>query len=150
MSWHRGKSYSQDLRERVFTAFDAGMPVGRVASMLMVSVAYVSKALSRRRQTGETSARPQRCHVPQKLSGFHGQIQQRIADRPDSTLVELQGWLTTEHQVAASLSLLSKTLIQLKLTLKKRPSTRPSRNARTSPGRVKPGKKPSPRSIPGN
>jgi hypothetical protein len=30
----RGKSYSQDLRERVFAAADDGEPVGRIATML--------------------------------------------------------------------------------------------------------------------
>ena len=33
MLWRRGKSYSQDLRERVFAA-DDGEPVGRIATML--------------------------------------------------------------------------------------------------------------------
>jgi hypothetical protein len=52
MLWRRGKSYSQDLRERVFAAADDGEPVGRIATMLGVSVSYVSKVLSRRRLTG--------------------------------------------------------------------------------------------------
>ena len=34
MLWRRGKSYSQDLRERVFAAADDGEPVGRIATML--------------------------------------------------------------------------------------------------------------------
>lgn len=147
MPWCRGRSYSQDLRERVFTAFDAGMPVGRIASMLMVSIAYVSKALSRRRQTGEILARPQRCHIPPKLAGFHGRIQEQIAARPDLTLEELKRWLAAEHQVPASVSLLSKTLRQLNLTLKKRLSMRRNRNAPMSRRRVRHGGKANPRSI---
>jgi hypothetical protein len=55
--------YSQDLRERVFAAADEGELVGWIATMLRVSVSYVSKVLSRRRLTGQTQARPQRCHV---------------------------------------------------------------------------------------
>jgi transposase len=147
MAWRRGRSYSQDLRDRVFTASDAGMAVGLIASTLMVSIAYVSKALSRRRQTGETSARPQRCHVPPKLAGFHGQIEEQIAARPDITLEELKHWLVTEHQVPASVSLLSKTLRQLNLTLKKRPSTRRNRSAPMSPRPAWTGGKANPRSI---
>ena len=38
MLWRRGKSYSQDLRERVFAAADDGEPVGRIATLLRVSV----------------------------------------------------------------------------------------------------------------
>jgi hypothetical protein len=58
MLWRRGKSYSQDLRERVFAAADDGEPVGRIATVLRVSVSYVSKVLSRRRLTGQTTVRP--------------------------------------------------------------------------------------------
>lgn len=74
MHWRRGKSYSQDLRDRVFAAADDGEPVGRVASLLRVSVSYVSKVLSRHKLTGEKSARPQRCHMVPKLSGLHPAI----------------------------------------------------------------------------
>ena len=49
MLWRRGKSYSQDLRDRVFAAADDDEPVGRIAAMLRVSVSYVSKVLTRRR-----------------------------------------------------------------------------------------------------
>ena len=49
MQWRRGKAYSQDLRERVFALCDAGDPVGEIADALCVSISYVSKALSRRR-----------------------------------------------------------------------------------------------------
>lgn len=68
MPWQHGRAYAQDLRERVFAASDAGLPVGRIAAMLFVSVFYVSKVLGRRRKTGEITARPQRCHVPRKLT----------------------------------------------------------------------------------
>jgi transposase len=63
MLWQRGKAYSQDLRERVLAAADDGVAVGRIAALLRVSVSYVSKVLSRRRQTGQTTARPQRCQM---------------------------------------------------------------------------------------
>ena len=69
MQWRRGRAYSQDLRERVLALYDVGDAVGEIADALCVSVSYVSKALSRRRDTGETSARPQRCHVPPKRRG---------------------------------------------------------------------------------
>jgi len=62
MLYQRGKAYSQDLRERVFAASDDGERVGEIADLLRVSVAYVSKALTRRRTTGETTARQQHGH----------------------------------------------------------------------------------------
>jgi transposase len=57
MLYQRGRAYSQDLRERVFAAWDDGERVGEVAELLRVNVAYVSKALTRRRTTGETTVR---------------------------------------------------------------------------------------------
>jgi transposase len=129
MLWRRGKAYGQDLRERVFAAFDGGVPVGQVAAMLLVSVSYVSKVLSRRRLTGETTARPQRCHVPRKLTAHEAQIRTQMAARPDATLAELQAWLLSTHQVCASSALLSSTLRRLGLTLKKRPCMPPNKTA---------------------
>src|SRR3954454_6827448 len=69
MAWRRGVAYSQDLRDRVFARCDAGEAVGEIAEALCVTVSYVSKVLTRRSQTGELSARPQRVHVPPKLAG---------------------------------------------------------------------------------
>jgi transposase len=119
MAWRRGKSYSQDLRERVFAAADDGEPVGRIAAMLRVSVSYVSKVLSRRRLTGQQTARPQRCHLVPKLSGLHPAILEQVNSRPDATIAELRAWLLATHKVAASVGLMNKTLTALDLTFKK-------------------------------
>ena len=67
MSWRRGKAYAQDLRDRVFALADGGLGVTATADQLRVTASYVSKVLSRRRQTGETTARPQRCQMAPKL-----------------------------------------------------------------------------------
>jgi hypothetical protein len=52
MLYQRGRACSQDLRDRVFAASDDGERVGETAELPRVSVAYVSKALTRRRTTG--------------------------------------------------------------------------------------------------
>jgi transposase len=133
MLWRRGKAYSQDLRERVLAAADEGRRVGQIATMLRVSVSYVSKVLSRRQQTGATTALPQRCHVPRKLAGLHDAIGARVRACPDATLVELRSWLEKTHQVTASTGLLCKTLAELELTYKKSRCMPPSRAGRTLP-----------------
>ena len=124
MLWHRGKAYSQDLRERVFAAADEGEPVGRIATLLRVSVSYVSKVLSRRQQTGETTARPQRCHMVPKLSSLHPAILAQVSSHPDATIAELRAWLLETHKVTASTGLMNKTLVALDLTFKKIPPRR--------------------------
>lgn len=133
MLWHRGKAYSQDLRDRVFAAADDGEPVGQIASLLRVSISYVSKALSRRKLTGETTARPQRCHVTPRLSGLHPAILAQVTSHPDATIAELRSWLLETHKVAASTGLMNKTLAALDLTYKKSPSTHLSKIVRTWP-----------------
>lgn len=133
MLWQRGKPYSQDLRERVFAAADDGEPVGRIASMLRVSVSYVSKVLSRRKLTGQTEARPQCCHVIPKLSGLHSAIEAQVSSRPDATIAELRAWLLETHKVSASTGLMHKALAALDLTFKKSPSTLPNKPVRTLP-----------------
>jgi transposase len=140
MLWQRGQAYSQDLRDRVFAVADAGTPVGQIADMLLVSSSYVSKVLIRRRRTGETSARPQCCHVPAKLSHYHAAIREQVAAKPDA-LAELRTWLAQTHQVSVSVTLMWETLAQLRLTLKKRPCTRRNRTARMTPRLASPGAK---------
>ena len=127
----RGRAHPQALRDRVFAYADAGMPVGKIAGALLVSISYVSKVLSRRQRTGETTARPQRGHVPRKLAGYLTAIEAQVMAHPDSTLAEFSVWLAREHKISASLGLLSETLRDLHLTVKKRPSAPLSRTART-------------------
>ena len=133
MLWRRGKCYSQDLRERVFAAADVGEPVGRIAAMLRVSVSDVSKVLSRRRLTGQTMARPQRCPVAPKRSGLHPAILAQVSRRPDATIAEWRAWLLETHKVSASTGLMNKTLAALDLTFKTSLSTPPSKRVRTLP-----------------
>jgi transposase len=147
MLYQRGRAYSQDLRERVFAASDDGDRVGEVAELLRVSVAYVSKALTRRRKTGETTVRSRRGQKPPKLAPFYAAIREHVAERRDITIEELLAWLLATHQVAASVGLIWHTLKLLGLTLKKSRSGQPSRIGRTSRRLVWSGVRPSRRLI---
>lgn len=140
MLFRRGKSYSQDLRERVFAAADDGERVGRIAAMLHVSVSYVSKVLSRRRLTGEETARPQCCHVVPKLSGLHPAILAQVSRSPDATIAELRAWLLAAHKISASTGLMNKTFAALDLTFKKNPCMLPSKRVKTWPRRAPNGR----------
>ncbi len=136
MLWQRGKAHSQDLRERVLAAADDGEAVGQIADRLLVSIAYVSKVLSRHKLTGQRTARPQRCHVEPKLSGLHPAILEQVGICPDATIAEMRAWLLATHKVSASTGLMHKTLAALGLTFKKRLSTLPSNRVTTSPRRA--------------
>ena len=147
MLYQSGKPYSQDLRERVFAASDDGDRVGEIAELLRVSVSYVSKVLTRRRSTGETTARAQRNRVTPKLAPLYDAIRARVAERPDGTIEELRTWLLAAHAMSASVGLIWKTLRQLGLTLKKSHSARPNRIGRTLPRRARNGARSSQPSI---
>ena len=63
----------------------------------------------------------------------------QVARRPDVTLEELRAWLLENHQVAASLGLMHKTLVRLGLTLKKSRAGRKSRIGPMSPSNAPTG-----------
>jgi transposase len=133
MLFRRGAAYSQDLRERVFAIADGGVSVTQTARLLMVSVSYVSKVLSRRRVAGERSAKPQVCHVPPKLLGLRTSLAAKVAEVPDATLAELRAWLLATHGVSASDALLHRELGLLGVTYKKSPSGQRNRTVPTLP-----------------
>src|SRR5580658_5349704 len=120
MSWRRGQSYAQHLRDRVLAAVDRGMGAYEAAPLFQVSVSWIYKALARRRVSGESTARPQVNHVPPKLLAQHEAIRLKVRAEPDLTLAELQAWLRDEHQLSISVRGMWKTLRQLDLTRKKK------------------------------
>ena len=119
MGWKSGRSYSQDLRDRVLASVDGGMGVYQVAPLFRVSVSYIYKVLARRRATGETTARAQRCSLGRKLASYEEALRARVASQPDATIAELRAWLLAECGVSASYGATWAALDRLDLTHKK-------------------------------
>lgn len=123
MGWRSGQSYSQDLRDRVLGAVDGGMAVRRAAATFGVSVAYIYKALIRRRLTGDSGINPNRGHHPRKL-----RPEQEVAlaaymrSRPGITLAQAQAWLLAEHGVVLSTGATWNAVHRLGLSFKKSPA----------------------------
>ncbi len=132
MNWRQGCAYDQDLRDKVFVAIDKGMEPQTVADAFTVSVSWIYKLLGRRRATGETTARPQRCHVAGKLDAYHDELRAHVAAIPDITIGELRVWMRQAHSVSVSHAVMWEKLKELQLTLKKRPATQRSRRVRMS------------------
>jgi transposase len=137
--WRRGQAYSQDLRGRVLAAVDDGTAAREVAVLFKVSVSYVYKALIRRRETGEQTARPQRSHQSFKLAPFEDAIRAEVLRRADATLEELRHWLAETHGVEVSLGAMHNTLRRLGLTRKKSRGGPRSRIGPNSPDAVQSG-----------
>ena len=142
MAWVRGRSYSQDLRERVLAA--DGLSARKAAARFSVSVSYVIKARQRRNRTGVLTTRPRGHRAAPRVAGLEPAIEREVERRPSATLADLRAWLLGAHGVAISTGTMWKTLRELGLTLKKSRSGPPSRAARTSPPRAMTGESCSP------
>ncbi len=130
MSWKQGKSYSQDLRDRVLEA-RAGASIRAVAKRFGVSPSYVSKVASRDRKTGERTARAQRSHQTSALAPHREALAALLGSENDLTLAEICGWLELHHGVVVTPAWMSVSLRRFGLTRKKSRSTPASRSAPT-------------------
>lgn len=130
MGWERGRSYSQDLRERVLAA--DGLSARQVAERFAVSVSYVIKARQRRDRTGVLTIKTRGYRRPERVAGLEPLIVREVERRPSATLADLRAWLLSEHGVSLSTGTMWRAVRKLGLTLKKSRSAPPSRRARTS------------------
>jgi transposase len=121
-----GAAYSQDLRDRVLAAYDRGMQTKQIADVFQVCPAWARRVKQRRRELGETTARPQ--GGARRIKIDPGRLAALVKDHPDATLKELRDKLG----IACAESAICMALQRLKLSFKKRRSARPSRTDPTS------------------
>ena len=110
------KPYSQDLRDRVLAACDAGVPTKQVAEVFSVSPAWVRRLKQRRRETGETTPRPAGGRRFGKVDP--SRLRQLWAQKKDRTLEEYRQLLAAEDVHVCGQSV-SRWLIKLGLRYKK-------------------------------
>ena len=85
-----GKPYSDDLRERVVAAIEAGHTRVEVAELYNMALSTVGGFIKRKRETGSIS--------PDKFGGYKtfaleahtALVKELVAEQADSTLAELQ------------------------------------------------------------
>src|ERR1700687_3077530 len=114
-----GKPYSDDLRQRVIVAIEAGHTRAEVAELFNLALSTVGGFIRRKRDTGSVS--------PEKFGGYKtfllephtDVVKELVAEQPDSTLAELQARLAKE-KVAVSQSGISRFLHHINLTFKKK------------------------------
>lgn len=116
MSFHQGRAYAQDLRDRVLEDNDSS---SKVAKRFAVSVSYVHKVRARRRDLGRDTPGAQCNHVPLKLAGHEQTLAAQVQAQSDQTLKALCQWAQEERGIRVGISAMWKTLTRLKLTLKK-------------------------------
>jgi transposase len=125
------RAYSQDLRERVIAATEAGMPARHAAVRFGIGLATAIVWARRARETGERTARRQGQPCRSMLDAHGDYLEQLIAATCDITLAEMQAKLLEERGVKCSIGTLWKCLDQRKLTVKKSRRTPRNRTART-------------------
>lgn len=130
-------AYSLDLRQRILEDCDAGTPTKDVAAKYRVSSSWVRRLKQRRRETGEITPRSSRPKTVKKVLAKHGELLRTLVrEDADATLEELRARLP----LTVSVPTLWRALRELKLSFKKKSSTRPSKIARTSKRSVATGK----------
>jgi transposase len=129
------KPYSTDLRERVVAAIQSGLKYHEVAERFAVSVASISRWLSRYRRDDTVEPAPFGGHKKPTLAAHEAQVRALVEREPDLTLDAMVERLALDG-VRTNRTTLHRFLQSLGLTRKKRRSGPPSRTARTSPLRA--------------
>ena len=119
-------AFSQDLRDRVLTAYERGMKSPQIAELFDVSPAWARRVEQRRREFGETT--PRKVGSPGVPKIDRQRLAELVQEHPDATAPELRILLGVE----CSDSAIYQALKKLGLTFKKRRSMQPSRTARMS------------------
>jgi transposase len=114
------KAYSQDLRERVIAAVEAGMqPRREIAATFGVSESTLDKWVKRWRDTDSVAALPFGGGRRRALKPCAALIRREVKRQPDVTLAELCERVAAQAAVTASRSMMSRELQALTLPRKK-------------------------------
>ena len=119
--------YSEDLRERMVQAVEAGASRRSTARRFAVSVSCVVKLMQRWRQAGTVTPKPMGGTKTHRLAEHAVLVRGLVAARPDITLDELRQCLAGEG-ITVGRSSIGRFLTALGLTRKKRRSMRASRS----------------------
>jgi transposase len=125
------RSYSLDLREKVAAFVERGHACRSAARVFGVSPSFVVKMMARRRATGSLAALP-RGGRRGKLDPHRGFLVAAVEEQPDQTMPELAAKLLVARGVQVAPASLSRFLIRIGLTRKKRRSSPRSTPALTS------------------
>jgi transposase len=118
------KPYSNDLRERVIAALEAGLESqAEITETFAVSLSTVEKWWRCRRQTGRRTALPHAGGEQRELQGCAAFIRAEVKKQPDIALEELCVRVAEAEGVKASPSMMCRELQRLRLPRKKSPST---------------------------
>jgi putative transposase len=118
--------YSQDLRERVITAWQNGKRQAWIAETFQISVSSIKRYISRFRQTGSVAPTIQQREQPLIKAEQAPAVQAMVDECPDATLDEYcEDWEKRTGQRVSD-STMSRALMRFDRPRKKRQSAPPS------------------------
>lgn len=112
-------AYSLDLRKRIVDAVNAGQSHQEVAKRFSLSRASVSRYVQLSKVRPSLAPKPlpgAKRRIPEIVMAS---LVERIAARPDTTLVEHQSWLLEQHHLTISLATVHRALCRSGFTYKK-------------------------------
>src|SRR4051794_34942109 len=117
------EAYPSKVREQVLGAYEQGMKTKKIAELFGVGPAWCRGIKQRLREHGLRGAIKQK-HGRDPIfdQARREQLAELVKQNPDATLAELKAGL----KMPVSISTISRTLIDMKLTLKKSRCTPPS------------------------
>jgi putative transposase len=121
--------YSLDLRERAVALLDEGATSVEVAELLDVSDSWVRKMRLRREALGHLIPGSPPGKERLLSEDQEEQLCLLVFEQPDATLEELVVLMAKRMKVRASISTVSRRLIEMGMSRKKRVSMRPKRTA---------------------
>ncbi len=82
------RAYSQDLRQRVLRAIDAGHTQTEIANIFAISVATIKRYLKQRCETGHIEPKAIPGRPAQKGAALQAGLREQLAKHPDATREE--------------------------------------------------------------
>lgn len=128
-------TYSQDLRDRVLTAYDRGMKTKQIADTFNVSPSWARRVKQHRQEHGRTTPLPRGGVRVVKID--MDRLAQLVHEQADATLLELRDRLGADCTESA----ICYALKRMGLTFKKRRSMQQNRIGRMSLSNVMCGNK---------
>jgi transposase len=125
------EAYSQDLRERIIGALEAGdEPQVAIAETFGVSLSFVEKLWRRWHEDNSCAALPHGGGRPRALADAEARLRQEVARQADATLAELCERVECAGGAKSSPSMMCREFRRLDLPRKKRRSMRASATRR--------------------
>ena len=114
------KAYSQDLRQRVLRAVDAGHSQAEVAESFAVSVATIKRYLKQRREAGHVKPKAIPGRPARKGAVLQAHLRAQLEAHPDATREEHCCLFQAAYGIQVSTASISRARAALGWTRKKR------------------------------